>query len=248
MRKELFFALSLVVILSGCNQKENERLTVKVDSLQNELTSQMVAVTTLQELGVLIDSIDANRKVLRTHMVEGTSYDNYVARMNDINEYVKASEKKLLELENSVRSSKSTAKSYAGTIKKLKGELEKTSQELGALKELVATYQSENESLAQTVSLKNAELTEKAEVIKVKEQELTALEIRVEDLMKQSTIDQADAYYARALAVEETANRTKFAPRKKKETQKEALELFKKAFLLGKQEAEPKIAQLEARL
>jgi peptidoglycan hydrolase CwlO-like protein len=248
MKKGIFFVLSVVTILTGCNQLERELLTSQVDSLRYELTSQMAAVSTLQEVGVLIDSIDASRNLLRANMVEGTSYDNYLARMNDINNYVKESEKKIDELEKSARKSQSVANSYAGTIKKLKDNLAAASQELASLKDLVANYKNENSNLVQTLNLKDAELNDKVELIKVKQQEVATLETRVQDLLIQSKIDQAEAYYERALAIEETANRTKFAPRKKKETQKEALELFKMAFFLGKEEAQPKIAQLEARL
>jgi hypothetical protein len=48
--------------------------------------------------------------------------------------------------------------------------------------------------------------------------------------------------------VEEAANRTKLAPRKKKETLKEAIELYKKALSLGKQEAQARIAELEKKI
>jgi len=41
--------------------------------------------------------------------------------------------------------------------------------------------------------------------------------------------------------VEEAANRTKLAPRKKKETYKEAIELYKKALSMGKTEAQAKL-------
>jgi hypothetical protein len=50
------------------------------------------------------------------------------------------------------------------------------------------------------------------------------------------------------MAVEETANRTHFAPRKKKNTMREALELYKQAQVFGKDEAQAKIDELEKRL
>ena len=53
---------------------------------------------------------------------------------------------------------------------------------------------------------------------------------------------------ARAQAVEEAANRTKLAPRKKKDTYKEALELYKKSVSLGKAEAQAKVDELEKKL
>jgi hypothetical protein len=48
--------------------------------------------------------------------------------------------------------------------------------------------------------------------------------------------------------VEEAAKRTKLAPQKKRDTYKEALELYKKSLSLGKQEAKEKIAELEKKL
>jgi hypothetical protein len=61
-------------------------------------------------------------------------------------------------------------------------------------------------------------------------------------------MNEADSYFARATAVEEAANRTKLAPRKKKETYKEAIELYKKALSMGKQEAQDKITALEKKV
>jgi hypothetical protein len=52
----------------------------------------------------------------------------------------------------------------------------------------------------------------------------------------------------RAQAVEEAANRTKLAPKKKKDTLKEAIELYKKALSLGKTEAQDKITELEKKI
>jgi chromosome segregation ATPase len=248
MKKAGIIILSMMVILSACDRNEKVRLTAKVDSLQHELSTQLLATQTLQEVGVLIDSIDASRKLLRTSMVEGTTYEDYVSRMDDIHSYVKQTERKIDELNASLKSSKALSASYEKTIKKLKGELNQASQELVALKEMVATIRTENQNLANEVSVKQTELAEKSEMIQLKEQALASLEVKVQEIAAQAKYDQAEAYYRQALAVEETANRTKFAPKKKKETRREALELFKMALLLGKSEAQPKIAQLESDL
>ncbi len=74
------------------------------------------------------------------------------------------------------------------------------------------------------------------------------METRVQELMVQSKVDEAESYFARALLVEETAKRTKFAPRKKRASRQQALELYKMSLFLGKEEAQPKIAQLEDKL
>lgn len=248
MLKRLFFILSMAGVLAGCNQREKVRLTAQVDSLRSELITGQEAARTLVEVGTLLDSVDASRQLLRTNMVEGTSYAAYISRMHDINDYVKEAQQKIRSLEKAARKSKATASSYASAIRKLKVDLEKTSKEMVALQELVNSYRSQNEALAQTVSLKEAEVAEKTELIRIKEQELATIENQVNKLMIQAKVNEADAYFVQAQAVEETAKRTKFAPRKKKRTQREALELYKTALFLGKEEAQPKIAALEKKL
>jgi hypothetical protein len=84
--------------------------------------------------------------------------------------------------------------------------------------------------------------------IEQKQEELAILDAKVKEMVGTFKMTEADAYYARAQAVEEAANRTKLAPRKKKETYKEALELYKKALSLGKKEASRNIKKLEAKL
>jgi len=61
-------------------------------------------------------------------------------------------------------------------------------------------------------------------------------------------VSEADAYFARAQAVEETANRTKLAPKKKKASYQEAIELYKKSLSLGKKEAQAKITALQKKI
>ena len=248
MLKRLFFVLSMAGILSGCYERERLHLAKQVDSLRQEVAINRQANETLVEVGTLLDSVDASRQLLRTNMVEGTSYDEYVSRMHDLNDYVKETQLKIRDLEKSVRSSKSAAATYASTIKKLKSDLSKTSKEMVALQELVNEYRNQNDNLVHTVTLKDVELAGKTEIIRVKEAELATIENNVQELMAKSKANEADAYYVHAQAVEETAKRTKFAPRKKKRTQQEALELYRMALFLGKDEAQPKIAALEEKL
>ena len=130
-------------------------------------------------------------------------------------------------------------------IKKLKHDLETRNQELAAFQEQVEKYRNQNSNLVQTVGLQSAEITDKLGQIEVKQQEIAKLETQVKDLLEVSKIDEAESYFARARAVEESANRTRFAPRKKRETRKEALELYKLAVFYGKEEAKEKVSELE---
>jgi hypothetical protein len=103
----------------------------------------------------------------------------------------------------------------------------------------------ENRSLSVTVTQKDSILSSKDEVIKVKEGDIASLQGLVKDTNEDNKNKVANLYFAQAQALETAASRTKFAPRKKKETKREALELYKLSFSLGKQEAQAKIDKLE---
>ena len=235
------------MIMASCGGN-SEKLQSQVDSLRTELQTSQQYATTLQEVGVLMDSIDANRQLLRVNMVEGTTYDNYKSRMKDINNYVKDTQNKISELEKSLKKSKGNANAFAATIKKLRADLEERNKEIAALNEQVDLLKNENQNLITTVGLQEAELTDKESQIVAKQQELALIEARIQEMMVQSKMSEADSYFARGQAIEEAANRTKLAPRKKKDTYKEAIELYKKALSLGKQEAQAKITALEKKI
>jgi len=228
--KKLFGVLVMVVALSACNKQKEVALQKEVDSLRVEVSTSRQMTETLQEVGLMIDSIDANRNALRTDLVEGTSYADYTNRMREINVYVAASQAKINDLEKALKKSKGSANNYAAMVSKMKKELEARTQEL---------------ALMTTVELQTAEISDKAEQLAAKQQQVTDLEEQVKQVMDQAKFDLADSYYQRALALEEAAKRTHFAPKKKKSTQREALELYKMAATGGKAEANDRIAKLE---
>jgi chromosome segregation ATPase len=249
MIRKLVFVLPLAAALfASCDTKEKEKLQTQVDSLKVELETSQKMAQTLTEVGVLMDSIDQSRKLLRVDMVEGTTVADYDARMRDINSYVKDSQRKIEELEKNLSTSKSTNNAYGKQIKKLKADLLSKTQELASLQGQVETLKSQNENLITTTKLQEADLADKQSQIDAKQQELALIEARVQELMIQSKMTEADAYFARGQAVEEAANRTKLAPKKKKETYKEAIELYKRALSLGKAEAQDKITELEKKI
>jgi chromosome segregation ATPase len=248
MIRKLAYALPIVAMMAGCDTKEKDALRSQVDSLKEELETSQKMAETLTEVGTLMDSIDASRQLLRVNMVEGTTYEDYTSRMKDINGYVKDTQRKLDELDKSLASSKAKNSANAKLIKSLREQLESKTQDIAALQEQVEKYRSENQNLITTVSMQEAELADKQTQIEAKSQELALIEARVQELMIQSKMSEADAYFARGQAVEEAANRTKLAPRKKKETYREAVELYKKALSLGKNEAQDKITELEKKL
>lgn len=241
----LFVAGTLFV---GCDTKEKAVLQSQVDSLKVELDASQKEAAILQEVGALMDSIDASRQLLKVNMVEGTTYDDYKARMKDINGFVKATQNKINELEVEAKNSKSYSGKLSKTIKKLQKDLEDKTTVIASLQQQVDQAMNENKNLSETVNMQDAMLQDKEAQILAKQQELALIEARIQELMIQSKMSEGDAYFARAMAVEEAANRTKLAPKKKKETLKEALELYKKSLSLGKEEAQAKITELEKKI
>jgi chromosome segregation ATPase len=248
IRKLLFLLPVFGLFLAGCDTKEKAKLLSKLDSLQLELENSQKVAQTLQDVGVLMDSIDMSRQLLKVNMVEGTTYEDYTSRMKDLNNFVKETQQKIDILESDLKKTKSNSSSLAATVKKLRRDLDSKTEEIAVLQEQMEKFRNENQNLVQTVGLQEAMLEDKESEIFTKQQELALIEARIQELMIQSKVSEADAYFARAAAVEEAANRTRLAPRKKKETLSEALELYKKALSLGKEEAQAKIDELEKKI
>ncbi len=245
MSRRLLYFFVVTGLLLSCDSKDKEALQFQVDSLKMELDKSHEATRTLTEIGLLLDSIDATRQLLRVNLVEGTPYDDYTGRMQELNEYIRTSQDRLARLEQSLRTSKANAQAFAKTVNQLKREIESKSRDIAFLQEQVEQFRKENENLIITVNLQDAEIADKQEQLDAKQQELALIEVRVQELMIQSKISEAEAYFLRAQAIETAAERTRLAPRKKKETLREALELYKKALSLGKVEAQSKINELE---
>lgn len=235
-------SVGIAALMMNCDSKERAQLQHRVDSLSAELQASKQVEATMGEIGVLIDTIDANRQALRTEMVEGTSYTDYIKRLKDINNHITETKTKVAELEKNVKNAKSAS---ATALKRLKADLELRSQELLALQSEIENMRAENKKLASNIASKDSTLTLRDETVKLREQDIASLESLVKDINEQTRIKTANLYYAQAQALETAAQRTHFAPKKKKETKREALELYKLSLSLGKTEAEARIAELE---
>jgi chromosome segregation ATPase len=249
MKKSSFILLSVLALaLMNCSKEAETKLQTKVDSLQNELETSQKMAQTLIDVGVLMDSIDANRQVLRMNMMEGTTFDNYTNRMEDLNKYVKSTEKKISDLEKELKKSKSNTNYFATLVKNLKAEIEKKNLEIAMLNDMVEKYQADNENLIKVNEMQEAEIVSKEEDLAAKQQELALIEARIQELMLASKVSDAEQWYARGVAVEQAAAKIKLAPRKRKETLREALDYYKKSLSLGHEPAKAKIDALEKEL
>jgi chromosome segregation ATPase len=238
----------VLFLLASCSNQENERLRAENDSLRHELETRYSVVEAMREITILIDSIDNSRNVLHINLREGTTYNEVTERLGNINEYVKKTSNKITAIEKELNSTKSNASAYRMMVEALKDELSIRASEIENLEVQVANYQTENKGLHKTVKLQETELVEMRSQITTKQQELSLIEAKVDELVDNFKVTEAEAYYARAQAVEEAAKRTKLAPLKKKETYREALALYEKALSLGKAESKEKISELQKKI
>ncbi len=242
------FILILCLFIAGCNSKEITRLQIENDSLRSELESRYTVLASLKDVRGLLDSIDASRNSLRSNLNEGTSYEEFSTRLKDINHFVKMSEEKIGMIQKALKSSQHESTAYLMLVDALKGEVQIRVDEIVKLNEEVSKFKDQNQGLQERIRMKENEVNEINIQISNKQQELFLLEAKIDAMVSNFKVTEADAYYARARAVEEAAKRTKLAPQKKRETYKEAIELYKRSLSLGKQEAKVDIANLEKKL
>ena len=237
--------LPVILLCAGCGIKQ---LKNENEALKNELEVTKQANQTLYEVGLLLDSIDISRNNLNMQLEGGTSYDEYVKRVKDLNNYVKTSEKKLNDLDNALKKAHQSNSYLASAVKKLKKELDDKNKYISFLEGQVNNIKIQKDSLVTITEIQKQQMSEMDDQIQQKSEELNLIEARIEEMMKQAKINEADSYYERAAAIEEAANRTKLAPRKKRETYREALDYYRKALEAGREDAQAKIDELSKKV
>ncbi len=248
IRSSAIILLTISSFWSCVPKQEAEKLQMENEELKAELTRAQTAATTLEEVGALLDSIDKERNALQLDLEAGTKYEDYIKRMNELNEYVRSTEEKIDQLEKELNKSAANSQAYLKTISRLKRELAKKSQRIAKLEEVVEQYKKENTVLLDAVSEQEMQLADLEDQISMKQEELAVLEDNIREVMEKAQINEANSYYALGNALSEAAKRTKMAPKKRKETYMQALENYRKALAFGHEEAQAKINELEKKL
>lgn len=243
--KHIYLVLIAAIVLSGCGNQERSQLKLQIDSLNTIIIQNTEAEATLEEVGVLLDSIDASRSALSLNIVEGITYADYINRLKRINAHIKDTEARIVALETGWKKSKSVS---AATIKGLKADLAAKSSEIVEFQIQVAELRQNNESQYKRLLKKDSIISSKDEVIRLNSDLVTSLEILAKDVDDQNRMKVANLYFAQAQALETAADRTQFAPRRKKETRREALELYRLALSMGNLKSQERIDNLEKQL
>jgi hypothetical protein len=243
--KQIYLVFIAATILFGCGNTERAELRSQIDSLHTVIILNNEAEATLDEVGILLDSIDASRNELNLSIVEGITYADYIGRLKRVNTHIKDTQSKIMTLETGLKKSKNIS---ASTIKRLKADLNASSGEIVEFQIQVAELRQNNDSQFMRLLKKDSIISSKDEVIRLKSESVASMQTLAQDVDEQNRTKVANLYFDQAQALETAADRTQFAPRRKKETRREALELYRLSLSMGNIKAQEKINNLEKQL
>lgn len=227
-------------LLAACQNNEKEELEGKLDSVNRELEITKQALLDARQVEILLDSIDASRRVTNTVVMKDASTRNNLARLSDINSYVKDINLKMDQMEKSIR----YVNTMAASILKLQADVEARSLKISKLEAEASEINKNNKNFIQTIQQKDSTL---AAFVANCQKDVATLQSIMEEIHAKNNIATANIYFKQAESLASMASSLKPAS-KRKFVQQEALEMYKMSLSLGKKEAQQKIAYLETQL
>jgi hypothetical protein len=231
-----------LIVLSACNSGKIEKLTAQNDSLRLELKQAQSILNNFAAVTASLDSLEGIRKVVSSKVNGKSAHEVMASKIYAINEHVLATDKAIKSLDHQLKSSRYENSAYVMMMDAVKSELQIRVSEVSVLEGNIADVEQHNEEITLEKEKTVSELLSK---VNEKQLALASLEDRLHRMESNFRNAEAEAVYARAIAVEESARKTRLAPAKKKEALNEALELYKKAKALGKVEADLNIQALQ---
>lgn len=233
-------AISMLVI-AGCSKvQENAELqeVSKVDSLLQVVEEHRYAVALLSQVGMYMDSIDENRKLIAVDLETGLNEEDYIKRMKNLNEYTQKAEWTIAELEK-------TRGAYASQVKRLKKQIAEQGDQIAILQISVEDYKAKNANLEDEVKLTREQLLDTQVALNYNENALIEAEERAAELDQKLTLSEAETLYAKGEGLELMATRIEFAPKRKKQTLEQSLAYYKQAIDLGHAPAKAKAENIQ---
>jgi hypothetical protein len=228
--------------LFSCDNRKVDMLARQNDSLRHELQKAEEVIASFRKVSKTIESLEGFKNVATKDLKGNAAHEVLASRIHGIHDHVVKTEARVNSLNKELRSSRHENSAYVMMVDALKGELQIRVDEVTVLEGSIADVEAMNEELKME---NDKAVTGLLSTINEKQTLLAGLQTRLDRLQIDFKNTEAEATYARAQAVEESARKTRFAPAKKKEAFTEALELYKKAKSLGKTEAQFNIESLQ---
>lgn len=242
MHARIYFVVVIFSIVIACFKDDKlESLTHENDVLKKSLRAYVRPATSNPQ-DLLFDPFYEYRRtpaLSAVGMIRPAAYELNTGNPDGGG----TSREAALEIRKQLTRSRREAEAYLMMIDALKGEINIKDAELHSLREDIVRYQSGIALLLDSLSRKEQAL--ERVLAQTQLQHGPDLQAKVRELSKNLRIAEAEACYAAALRAEAAAHRIMFAPARKRESLLEALEVYKKAFSLGKQEAAKNISRLQ---
>jgi prefoldin subunit 5 len=238
------FIVATLFLLSACqpgDTNESKNLERQLDSVNQELEVTRQELMDSKQVKALLDSIDASRKVTISPIGADNDQQRNISRLNDLNEYVKDINMKMDQMEKSIK----YVNSMAASILKLQADIEARTQQIAMLEaESKKQATSHNISTSRIIQRKDSTL---AMFIKNCQQDIAILQKTMEEVHAKNNEATAALYFKQAEALAAMAQNVSPSS-KRKIVKREALEMYKISYSLGKKDAQQKISMLEADL
>lgn len=235
--------LAGLLVLSACqsvDKKENDKLERQLDSVSNELTETRQELMDSRQVKALLDSIDASRNVVSAPSTMDNDSQSNLTRLNDINEYVRDINLKMDQMEKSIK----YVNTMAASILTLQADIDARTLKIARLEAEAKNISTNDKSMISTIQRKDSTM---ALFIKNCQGDIAVLQKAMEDVHTKNNLATADLYFKQAETLTGLAENVGSSA-KKKFVKREALEMYKISFSLGKKEAQSKIKVLEADL
>jgi Tfp pilus assembly protein PilO len=234
----IVFVPIIALLLMRCGSGEISRLRSENERLRNALQEYQPDIAAMYSMRAQLDSIDINRNAFRPAMSSVPSAEAVRSRLRDINRYVITSGQELTRFEDDLRLSQKAVSSYKLMIDALKSEIVIRDEEISDLRAALSVYQRANTWLTYNA-------VRQKDSVDLLGQDLALLEAKISGIITHLRIREGDVMYARGKAAQEAARRAGTKASQKRDAYREALEVYKKAYSLGKQEAMESIEELE---
>ncbi len=231
--------LLFILFIAACvPKKEHEQLKAEYEALNQAKAEEEVLLNQMDEkmdsIGILLDSIEVQEEGIMLNLESGIKYDDYVARLAQIQDYMQRTNNELKQLEDALVASENDNKVYRNIVASYKKMIAEKDETISQLQEKIATYEEEKVALVRTVDLQNDELSELQDQVTMQQDEISRLSEDLDTSQDETVKVRAEKFFSLAQSTEALADKTSgfLNGKKKKAYYRQAYDYYKQAFEL----------------